>query len=209
MVAEAFGGAAVVVEFGAGAGGAFESGGAPPVVAVAVAVDAFRGYADVVAPEVVGFVVVQVDGYIHSCGGEAELAGAELPGEGHGVGFEVVADAEVAQHFEEGEVFVVADFVDVGGAEGFLAAGEAAAGWRLLAHKEGFEGYHAGGGEEEGGVAGGDEGGGGHSLVSPFLEEVAEGIADAVAVHRGCDSVARCGAVLRVGSRVAGLCRVD
>ena len=136
MLADALLGAAVVMKFGAWPRRAFQAGRPPPVVAVAVAVDALRGHADVVMPDVVGFVVVQVDGDVHPLRRQAEQSGAEFPGEGGGVFLEVVADAEVAQHLEESEVLVVAHLVDVGGAEGLLATGEPAARRRLLAHEE-------------------------------------------------------------------------
>ncbi len=96
MLTDAFVRAAVVVELGAGAGGSFKAGRPPPVVAVAVAVDALGRDADVVVPDVVGLVVVQVDGDVHSLRRQAEQPGAEVPGEGNGVLLEVVADAEVA-----------------------------------------------------------------------------------------------------------------
>ncbi len=157
MLAQTLFGSAVVVQLGARAGGAFQAGGSPPVIAVSVAVDALGRDADIVAPEVIGVIVVEVDGYVEAFGIQAKQAGAEFPGEGDGVLFEVVADAEIPQHFEEGEVLMVADLVDVGGAEGFLAAGKATAWRRLLAHEEGFEGNHAGRGEEQRGVAGWDQ----------------------------------------------------
>ena len=50
------------------------------------------------------------------------LAGQELPGPEDGFAFEVVAEAEVAQHFEERMVVGrAADVIDVARAEAFLA----------------------------------------------------------------------------------------
>ena len=137
---------------------------------------------------IVGLVVVQVDGDVQALRLQAEQAGAEVPGEGDGVLLEVVADAEVAQHLEEGEVLVVAYLVDVGGAEGLLAAGETATGRGLLAHEEGLEGHHAGGGEEQGGIAGGNQRSGRHVQMLPLLEKSDERTTYAVAVHGGYDS---------------------
>ena len=105
-------------------------------------------------PQIVSFVVVQVDGDVHALRLQAEQPGAQVPREGDGVLLEVVPDAEIAQHLEEGQVLVVAHLVNVGGAEGLLTAGEAATGWGLLAHEEGLEGHHARRCEEQRGVSG-------------------------------------------------------
>ncbi len=79
---------------------------------------------------------------------------------------------------------MIADLVDVGGAEGLLAAGETSTRRGLLAHEEGLEGDHAGGGEEEGGIAGGNQRSGRHVQMLPLFEKSDERTADAVAVHR-------------------------
>ena len=174
---------AVVVDLGAGSGWAFGARRSPPVVLVAVAVDTFRRNADLVVPDVVGLVVVQVDGDVEPVGGEAEQLRNQLPGEVHRAILEVVADAEVAQHLEEGEVLVVAHLVDVGGAEALLAAGEPSRRRGLLAHEERLEGHHPGAGEQQRRVASGDERGRRHVLVALALEVMDECIPDLVAVH--------------------------
>ena len=183
MLADALLGAAVVMQLGAGPGGAFQPGRPPPVILVTVAVDALRRHTDVVAPQLVGLIVVKVNRHVEAVGFQAEQIGAQFPGEGHCILLEIVSDAEVAQHLKESEVLVVADLVDVGGAEGFLAAGEATARRGLLAHEEGFEGHHAGGREEQRRVAGGDERRGRHMEMAAFLEKLDVGVADAVAFH--------------------------
>ena len=166
--------ATVVVDFGAGAGWSLGASGSPPVVLVAVAVDALRRDADLVVPDAVGLVIVEVDGHVEAIGGEAEELGHQLPGEAYGAFLEVVADAEIAQHFEESQVLVVAHLIDVGGAKALLAAGESSGGRGLLAHEERLEGDHSGAGEQQRRVPGGDERGGGHVLVPLALEELDE-----------------------------------
>ena len=51
---------------------------------------------------------------------EAQLSGQVLPGPLDRLGLEVVAEREVAQHLEEGEVGQVADLVEVNGPEALL-----------------------------------------------------------------------------------------
>ena len=133
----------VVMYLGAGTGGALGARGTPPVVLVAVAVDAFDGHTDLVVPDIESLVVVEVDGHVQSVRGEAEQLRHQLPRESDRTLLEIVADAEIAQHFEEGQVLVVPHLVDVCGAEALLAAGEAA-GWRgLFSHEERLERHHS------------------------------------------------------------------
>ena len=183
MLAPALFGSAVVMEFGAGTRGSFQAGGTPPVVAVAIAVNPLRRYADVVPPQFVGIVVIQVHGNVHALRLQAEQSCAQLPRKGDGVLLEVVADAEIAQHLEEGEVFVVTHLVDVGRAERLLTAGETATGRGLFSHEEGLERHHSGGSEKKGRITGRNQRGGGHVLVPAFFKELREGSANAVAVR--------------------------
>ena len=146
--------AAVVMDLGARSSGAFVSGWSPPIVFVAIAVDAICGHANLIPPEGISILIVQMDGDVETVRVQFEKLGDQLPAEVDRSLFKIIADAEVAQHLEEGQVFVVADFVDVGGAETLLAAGEPL-GWRgLLSHEEGLKRHHARAGEQQGGVAG-------------------------------------------------------
>ena len=72
------------------------------------------GTPDLVPPDGLGLVVVDVDGDPQPVAVEPEHLGEQLPGQGDGLLLEVVAEAEVAQHLEEGEVAGgVADVLDV------------------------------------------------------------------------------------------------
>ena len=130
---------------------------------LAVAHDALGGHANL-APEVEGLVVVQVDGGPEAVRGHGEpvLGGHQLPGPGDGLRLEVIADAEVAQHLEEGEVAGVAHRIDVAGAEALLDGGQAAGGRRGAPLEVGLELHHAGAGEEQRRVARGHQGRAGH-----------------------------------------------
>ena len=106
---------------------------------------------------------------------EAEDLGEELPGHRDGLGLEVVPEAEVAEHLEEGAVVGVgADDVDVGGAEALLNGGGPGPGRRLLAQEVRLEGHHAGDGEEHRRVVR-DEAGRRDDRVAPVGEEAREG----------------------------------
>ena len=82
-------------------------------------------------------------------GVEAEALGRQLVGELDGALLEVVADREVAEHLEEGEVpRGQADVLDVGGAEALLARGQPLRRRLLLAPEVRLERLHARGREQ-------------------------------------------------------------
>src|SRR5690606_18656708 len=93
----------VHVDLRAGAAGA-GIGHLPEVVALAESVDARRGDAGLLDPQLAGLVVVLIDGDAQVLLGDLQLFGDELPGEADGVALEVVAKGEVAEHLEEGVV---------------------------------------------------------------------------------------------------------
>ena len=89
-------------------------------------------------------------------GVEAEALGGELPGELRRALLEVVADREVAEHLEEGEVARGQPHVlDVGGAKHLLAGGQPPRRRLLLPAEVGLERLHARGGEQHRGVVAG------------------------------------------------------
>ena len=119
----------------------------------------------------------------------------ELPGELDGLVLEVVAEREVAEHLEEGEVAGgVADVVDVDRAEDLLAARQARRGRVLLAEEVGLQRVHPGDRQQRRGVVRGR-----HqrrrrdAAVAALLEEAQEALADLVGGHRGSDLRLRSG----------------
>ena len=135
------------MDLAARAAWALVAGGAPEVVRLAEAPDALGGYRRIVDPQVVGFVVLQVDAGPQASRLKPQLLGDELPGVLNGLLLEVVAHAEVAQHLKEGEMRGVTNQAHVRGAEALLRCGEAGVGRRHLAREVGLELHHARAGE--------------------------------------------------------------
>ena len=171
-------GEVVVEDLGVGAAGP-DRAAVPVVFGFVVAVDALVGDAGI-APGRVGLVIVVVDADVDALGGELVDARAEVPGPGDGLGLEVVAEAEVAEHLEGGAVAEVAHLLDVGHAEGALNSGGATHGRFGLAGEVRLELLHPRGREEGGRVAHGDEGPGGELAVIALREEVHERSANLV-----------------------------
>ena len=123
--------------------------GRPEVIVLAHPGDPVRGDADLLVPDVEGLVVVEVDGDRQTVGLDLEHAGQELPGPVDRLALEVIAEAEVAQHLEEGHVpRRLAHVLDVAGADAFLARrGTLEAGF-AQSHELALELVHAGRREE-------------------------------------------------------------
>ena len=128
--------------------------------------------------------------------GQAEVLGDQLPGVGDRRLLEVVAEAEIAQHLEEGVVARgVADVVQVvvlaAGADAFLRRGGAHVGALLLAGEHVLELHHAGVGEHQRRVVARHQRRAFDHLVPVAGKVVEEGGADVVAAgHGGLGSVA-------------------
>ena len=184
--------AEVVVELAARAAGTLQPRRAPPVVLVAEPVYPVRGYSGR-PPQVERLVVVQVYRYVEAVLGQAQPLGHELQAEGYGVLFEVVADAEVAQHLEQGEVGRIADLVDVHRPERLLGGREPPVGGRRLAGEVGLELDHPGGRQQQCRVADRDQRRAGHPEVALRLEVGQKRFPDLVACHvtpiLGCDGI--------------------
>ncbi len=119
----------------------------------------------------------------------AEIFGDEVPGELNGIGFEVVAEGEVAQHFEERVVAAgVADVFEVvvlaAGADALLGSGGAGVVAFFEALKNFLELVHAGVGEEQRRVVGGQERAAAHDTMPAGVEEIEKTLTDIVAGHR-------------------------
>src|SRR6266545_4124416 len=178
---EAVLGAAVVVDLRAGAA---RAGNAhrPVVVLLVAALDALGGNADL-APQLHRLVVVEVDGRPEPVGLEAEPLGDQLVGVGDRPGLEVVAEGEVAEHLEEGQVpGGVAHVLDVGGAEALLNAGRPGEVRDHLAQEVRLELVHARVGEQQRRIVG-DQRAGRHQTVIPLDEVVEEPASDLCGIH--------------------------
>ena len=183
-------GAEVVVELGAGPAGAGRPGRAPEVVAAAEADDALVAEA-VRLPQLHRLlvrrhlVVAAEDAHPDLVARDPELVG-ELQRPLDRLGLEVVAEREVAEHLEEGEVpRRLPHVLDVRGAEGALAGGDARGRRRLDAQEVGLVLLHPGGREQHAGVARGHEAGGLARQVPAGDEEVSEQVTDVGSVHGG------------------------
>ncbi len=186
---------AVVVEnFGARAAGAGVAhhpeivGGVAGALVVADADDALDRHADLFRPDVVGFVVLGIDGDGQLVLGQLVDLGQQFPGVLDGIALEVVAEAEVAEHLEEGVVTRgVADVLEVvvlaAGAHAFLRGRRA--GIRPLVETEEnvLELVHPGVGEQQRRVLVRHQRTGGNDLVALGGEEVEELLADFGAFH--------------------------
>ena len=156
---------------------------APEVVHVAHALDPPGRHPHLVDPDLLGLVVALVHRDPEAVTIEPEDLGQQLPGHGDGLFLEVVTEAEIAQHLEEGAVVGVrADDVDIGRAEALLDAGGPGPGRHLVAHEVGLERDHAGDGEEHRRVVG-NQAGRGNRHVPPVGEVAREGRPQFIGVH--------------------------
>jgi len=186
--------AVVVEDLGAGATGTGVThrpevvGSVARALVVADADDAFLRYADVVVPDIVGFVVLGVDRDPQLVGRQLQHGGEELPGVLDRVLLEIIAEAEVAQHLEEGMVARgVADVLQVvvlaAGAHAALRRHRAGVGAFVLPREHVLELHHAGIGEQQGGVVARHQRAGGNDGVALGGEEVEKTLADGAAFH--------------------------
>jgi hypothetical protein len=130
---------------------------------VADAHDALGRQADHLQPDVVGLVVLGVDGGPELVLGQLEVHGEQFPGELDRVVLEVVAEAEVAQHLEErvvarGVAHVLEVVVLAAGADALLAGGGAVVGPLVEAQEHVLELVHPGVGEQQRRVVAGHHG---------------------------------------------------
>ncbi len=155
-----------------------------PEVVVAEALDPLRRDADDVAPDLFGLVVGLEHRDPHPVAVDAENLGDQFPGEGYGLGLEVVAEAEVAEHLEERAVALGrTHYVDVHGPEALLDRCGPRPRWHLVPEEERLERHHAGDGEEYGRVVR-NQTGRRHGRVAALGEEPGEGTAEVIGVGR-------------------------
>ena len=191
--------ALIVEDLRAGAAGASVAH-APEIVGAGDADDAAVVEAGDLFPQIIGLVVVVIDGDEQPIDVEPEFARDEVPGELDRAFLEIVAEGEIAQHFKEGVMARgIADIVEVvvlaAGAHAFLRRGGARIGALLDAGEDVLELHHAGVGEHQRRIIVRHERRGGDFLVPIVREIVEEGGSDLVdATHavtaRECVSVA-------------------
>jgi hypothetical protein len=143
------------------------------------------------APDLRRRIVLGVDGDQQPVLRQAELPGHQFPGIRDGKLLEVVAEAEIPQHFEERMMARgVADIVQVvvlaAGADAFLRRGGADVGTPLLPGEDVLELHHAGVGEHQGRVIARHQRRAFDHLVPVAGKVVEEGGADVVAGGHGC-----------------------
>src|SRR5690606_10779327 len=187
-------GAVVVEDFGTGAAGA-GIGHLPEIIrgiartlVVADTDDALPRYADFLRPDVVGLVVFLVDRDPQLFLGQAVDFGQQGPGIGDGIALEIIAEAEVAQHFEErmvpggiADVFQVV--VLAPRAHAALCGRCPAVGPGVLAGEDVLELDHAGVGEEQRRVIARHQRRRRHDLVPFRLEKGQEFLTDLGGFH--------------------------
>ncbi|KAF5038086.1 hypothetical protein DSECCO2_557960 [anaerobic digester metagenome] len=157
----------------------------PEVVLLSHAVDAFRRDVGVRQPQVARLVVVTENGGIQAFLGQLQVFGQELPGELDGVFLEIVAEREVAQHFEKGVVargaaHVFEVVVLAAHAQALLRGGGPHVAALFLPQENLLELLHPRVGEQQRGVVLGHEGRRAHDLVALRLEEFKEPAPDFV-----------------------------
>ncbi len=161
----------------------------PPEVAVVARVDIapdghpLRRQADLVAPDLAGHLVVLVGRRGQALRRDAQVAGEEVPGVVDRLALEVVAEAPVAEHLEEGVMARrPADLLEVvvlaGDPQDPLVVRRPGVVALLDAGQDVLELDHAGVREEERRVAGRDEAGARHGRVAAFREELDEASTD-------------------------------
>ena len=96
-------GAMVVEDFRAGTTGA-RVPHVPEVVLITHASNAISGHADLIAPDLLRFVIAIVDRYPELFRRQAKALRQQRPGEANRVSLEIIPKGEIPQHFEEGMV---------------------------------------------------------------------------------------------------------
>ena len=162
----------VKVDLGARTAGAGGASG-PEVVVLAQAGDVVLGNAQR-TPHVVGLVVLGKNGKVQAVERQLELLGDELKGPGASLLLGDAAKREVAEHLEEGQVTaVLADAIDVVGADALLAGNRADLLHGLLALVVLLKLIHAGVGKQQRRIVG-NEGRRRIELKTALLKEVEE-----------------------------------
>ena len=117
----------------------------PEVVLLAELVDVISRHMDVVQPDVVGLVVIQVHGRVQPLRIETDPLGQKFPGPRNRLLLEIVSEGEIAQHLKIGAVpRRFADIFQVSGPDALLAGCDAPSRRDLLPREPGLHRCHAG-----------------------------------------------------------------
>ena len=177
------------IEVDLAAGPARPGVGHLPEVVVIAALDvtparqALGWQTDLIGPDPVGIIVKGVGRRRQSLGRDAQLGGQELPRPVDRLALEVVAEAPVAQHLEEGLVArrppnLLEVVVPAGNPQARLCVDCTPIVTRFLSGEHRLERDHPRVDEEEGGVVTRDEGRRRHARVAALLEEALEALPD-------------------------------
>ena len=178
---------------------------------VADAHDLLGRHTDFLVPDVEGFVIggVHRDHQLVLRQAQPLRRGQELPGVMDGITLEVIAEAEVAQHFEEGVVTggvtdVVQVIVLATGTHALLAGGGTGVATLFQTEEAVLELVHAGVGEQQGRVVVRNQRAGRDAGVPLLFEEAEEGFTDFCAFHglfsgNGCLGTAGCSSASSTG----------
>jgi len=151
---------------------------------------ALSGETDFLVPDIEGFVVFGVDRHPELFFGQIEplRRGQKFPGKEDRVALEVIAKAEIAQHFKEGVVTRgIADVFQIvvlaAGTNALLAGGGAGVSALVKTEEHILELVHARIGEQNRRVVSRDQRGRGHDLVTFLSKEVEEFLANFSGFH--------------------------
>ena len=141
--------AAVVIDFRAGAAGTCAV--LPEIVFFSEAVNALRRNSDFLIPDLIRFVVIQVDGRIETVRIKADGLRQEFPGPVDGFGLKIITKGEITKHLKKCAVAGgMADIFNISRADAFLAGSDSLSGRYLCACKIRLQRRHASVDEEDG-----------------------------------------------------------
>ncbi|MNU71874.1 hypothetical protein D3C71_613160 [compost metagenome] len=152
----------------------------PKIVAGRNTDDTVVGETGNLLPEVKGLVVGVIDSHQQTVAVDAEFPGDQVPGMGDRFFLEIIAEGEIAEHFEEGVVAGgITDIVEVvmlaAGAHAFLRRSGRGIRTAFKTGEDVLELHHAGIGEHQCRIVARHQRAGGHDLMSVLLEVVEKG----------------------------------
>ncbi len=148
---------------------------APEIIRGRNADDLFFGQTRNFAPQVGGFFILGIDRRKQLFFGQAVALGQKVPGKFDRIGLEIIAEGEIAEHFEKGQMAGgVAHIVQIvmlaARANNLLGCRGAGIGTGFLPGEHVLERYHASIGEEQGRIVLRHERGRGNDLVAMVSE---------------------------------------